>query len=297
MVRDNSINCHFYGIHSSTKEWNAVFPLSSKYMFFFLQTYCFVETCPFPHDDTSWNFRSLILLYEHVNTVRIRNILQQYGFPSPLQLTVATISGLHKRRTLHLAHCTCIVTADGHHNLRTSQVAEFPPCSLYLYCHSWWSPRSPDFTKGRVSILQSVPVLSQLMVTTISGLHKRQSFHLAVCACTVTVDGHHDLRTSQVAEFPPCSLYLYCHSWWSPRSQDFTKGRVSTLHTVPVLSQLMVTTISGLLTGGVSTFHTIPAVVTFYSLFAAQQIRLNKGCKTCNTTVDPREEFCLVQAS
>ena len=153
MVRDNSINCHFYGIHSSTKEWNAVFPLSSKYMFFFLQTYCFVETCPFPHDDTSWNFRSLILLYEHVNTVRIRNILQQYGFPSPLQLTVATISGLHKRRTLHLAHCTCIVTADGHHNLRTSQVAEFPPCSLYLYCHSWWSPRSPDFTKDWASTL------------------------------------------------------------------------------------------------------------------------------------------------
>jgi hypothetical protein len=219
------------------------------------------------------------------------------AFPSPLQLTVTTISGLHKRRTLHLAHCTCNVTGDSHHNLRTSQVAEFPPCTLYLYCHSWPSPRSPDFTKGFVSTLHAVPVSWELTVlpdlglhrwrsfhlaqctctvtadghhdlrtsqkaeflpctlylyreswrvTTISGLHRWRSFHLAHCTCTVTADGHHDLRTSQKTEFPPCSLYLYCHSWWSPRSPDFAKGRVSTLQTVPVLSELTVNTMSGL---------------------------------------------------
>ena len=186
------------------------------------------------------------LSHEHVNTVRARNILQQYGFPSPSQLTVTTISGLHKKRSFHLAHYTCIVRGDGHHDLRTSQKAGFPPCTLYLHRGSWRSLRSPDFTKGGVSILHTVPVPWEVTVTTISGLHKRRSFHLVHCTCIVRADGHHDLRTSQKAEFPPCTLYLYRERWRSPRSPDFTKGEVSTLHTIPASWEVTVTTTSGL---------------------------------------------------
>ena len=93
------------------------------------------------------------------------------------------------------------VTTDSHHDLRTSQKAEFPPSTLYPYRKNWRSPRSPDFIKGRVSTLHTVPVLLQLTVTTISVLHKRRSFHLAHWTCRVTADGHHDLRTVQRRSF------------------------------------------------------------------------------------------------
>jgi hypothetical protein len=121
-----------------------------------------------------------------------------------------------KRRNFHLAHYTCTVTADGHHDLRTSQKAVFPPYTLYLYCQSWRSPRSPDFKK-------------------------RRSFDLAHCTCTVTADGHHDLRTSQRRSFhlAHCTRTVKADGHHDLRTSK--QGGVSTLHTVPVPSQLTVT--------------------------------------------------------
>ena len=91
-----------------------------------------------------------------------------------------------------------------------------------------------------------------------------QHFTKIWLSLTVIADGHHDLRTSQNAEFPPCTLHLYRERWRSPRSPDFTKGGVSTLYTVPVLWERTATTISRLLKDGLSTLHTTPAVVTLF---------------------------------
>ena len=168
--------------------------------------------------------------------------------PRSFTLSFVTRTRKHSQGTQHFTKIwlSLTVIADGHHDLRTSQNAEFPPCTLHLYRERWRSPRSPDFTKGEVSTLHTIPASWEVTVTTTSGLHKRQSFHLAHSTRIVRADGHHDLRTSQRAEFPPCTPYLYRERWRSPQSPDFTKGEVSTLHTIPVPWEVTVTTISGL---------------------------------------------------
>jgi hypothetical protein len=80
--------------------------------------------------------------------------------PRSFTLRFVTQTRKHSQGTQHFATMwlSLAVTTDGHDDLRTSQKAEFPPCTMYL---------------------------------------------------TVRTDGHDDLRTSQKAEFLSRTLYPY----------------------------------------------------------------------------------------